>query len=308
MAHQEPIDTLGGFPKPGQVFVDEAKFEDEMEAIFAASDPETGILGPNSMSWEVYSQTVVWFGALRASLLQTLHPGIATALVEKSTADNAKRLETTIAFFDGVVFGTVDEARKLARMLHAKHMGVSGTIRAPGGVFAGGDRYEGNDLEALWWVLATILDTAVLLYERYIRPLSPAEKDRLMTELPLIGAMFGIPRAALPADWASFRGYFSAMIEGPRTAVTESGRAAAASVLAVSGPSPVVRMVRALSIAWLPDRAREAHGLALDARTRAVAAVGDRFVRTYLAVQPARKRRAKGFIDARIRLGLSPLP
>lgn len=308
MPDQKPIDALKGFAEPGQRLVGPDVFEEELEAVLSACDPQVGILGPDSVSWEVFSQTAVWFGAMRANLLQTTHPGVATALVEKSKADTSTRLETTIAFVDGVVFGTVEQARELAHMLHGKHMAVSGRIKVAGGVYAEGDAYEGNDLEALWWVLATLIDTAVTLYDLFIRALSPAEKDRLIGELPPLGAMFGIPRSVLPADWASFRAYFTAMLEGPRTAITDTSRAAAANVLAVSGPSPMLRLVRAMTIGWLPPAVREGYGLRWDAKARAVSAAGHQLVRAYLKLQRPEKRRAQGFLDARIRLGLSPLP
>lgn len=295
-------------PAPYELLVDADVLEAEMEAVFASSDPDVGILGPDSVSWEVYSQTAVWFGAMRANLLQTTHPGVAAALVEKSTADTSTRLQTTIAFVDGVVFGTVDEARALAEMLHGKHQAVSGSIGADGGVYSAGDRYEGNDLEALWWVLATIVDTSVMLHGVFVRPLSTAEKDQLITELPRLAAMFGIPSRALPADWTDFEAYMQWMVAGPRTHIGETGRAAAANVLAVRGLSPLLRMVRAMTVGWLPPAVRAGYGLRWSAATRALSAVGHGFVRVFLAVQPARKRRAKGYLDGRRRLGLSELP
>jgi len=308
MTDTEPKGPLAGLPVPGRDFISAEVIEAEMQAAFDGCDPQVGLLGPDTLSWEVYSQKAIWFCAMRCSLLQCTHPGVATALVEKSSADSATRLQTTIDFMDGVVFGTVDRARSLAMMLHGKHMAVSGTLSEPGGVHAVGDAYEGNDLDALLWVLATIFDGAVMLYDRFVEPMSRADRDRLIGELPPLAAMFGIPRVMIPADWAAFEAYFEAMLSGPRTHIGDTARRAAQNILQVSGPSPMHRLVRAMTVGWLPPAVREGYGLSWDLPTRAMAKVGHGVVRAYANLQPARNRRAKGFIDGRVRLGLPPLP
>lgn len=300
--------VLGRHPAPGDAFIDADALESSMQALFERCDPQVGILGPDTMSWEVYSQKVVWFGAARCNMLQSTHPAVAAALVNKSTADTSTRLETTIAFVDGVVFGTLDQARELAEMLHTKHMAVSGTLDAPAGEFVAGDPYEGNDVEALWWVLATMIDTTVMMYSMFLRPMTDAEKDRLIAELPILGAMFGIPASALPADWAEFKAYFRAMLAAPRTEVRADGLAAAQNILQIKGFNPMMRLVRAMTIEWLPPAVRAAYEINFDLKTRMTSKLGHAFVRVWWALQTRRSRRAQSFIDARLRLGLPPVP
>lgn len=332
------MDTLMNQPKPGEVLVGEDELERALQAAFDRADPAVGIFGPDSISWELYSQKAVWFGAMRANLLQASHPGVAAALVHNSKADVALRLQTTIAFVDGVIFGTVDEARALARRLHAKHAAVSGVLSQAAGVHERGDPYEGNDLEALIWVLMTIIDTVVLLYEEFVRPLAPADKDRVLQELPQLAAMFGIPARALPRDWAGHEAYMREMVEGPRTSVGDDGRAAAASVLKPTDralelevlgrtidlswlPRPAAGLfrrldpqramfvaVRAMTVGWLPPHLREAYGLDWGPRARRRAAVFRRLLRAAMHLQPPRMRRAAGYLEAYRRLGLTPRP
>ncbi|MCA9713734.1 MAG: DUF2236 domain-containing protein [Myxococcales bacterium] len=328
------MDTRAQYPAPQEKLVDEGELERVMQTVFDQADPVVGIFGPDSISWEIYSQKAVWFGAMRANLLQASHPGVAAALVNNSKADVALRLQTTIAFVDGVIFGTVDQARELARRLHAKHAAVSGVLTQSGGVHERGDPYEGNDLEALLWVMMTIIDTVVLLYEEFVKPLAPADKDRVMQELPQLAAMFGIPARALPRDWAEHEAYMREMYEGPRTSVGDDGRAAAASVMTPTDraleldvlgrtvdlswlPRPAAGLfrrldpqramftaVRTMTIGWLPPHLREAYGLDWSPPVQRRAAVFRRVLRTAMQLQPPRMRRAAGYLEAYRRLGL----
>lgn len=331
------MDIRGDQPQPGEVLVGEDELEQALQAVFDRADPVVGIFGPDSISWELYSQKAVWFGAMRANLLQASHPGVAAALVNNSKADVALRLQTTIAFVDGVIFGTVDEARELARRLHAKHAAVSGVLSHSAGVHERGDPYEGNDLEALIWVLMTIIDTVVLLYEEFVAPLSRVDKDRVLAELPQLAAMFGIPARALPRDWAGHEAYMREMYAGPRTSVGDDGRAAAASVMTPSEraleleifgrtvdlrwlPAPAARLfrrldpqramflaVRAMTVAWLPPHLREAYGVEWGPRARRRANLARRLLRAAMRLQPPRMRRAAGYLEAYRRLG-RPVP
>ncbi|KIG16113.1 hypothetical protein DB30_04985 [Enhygromyxa salina] len=322
-------------PAPLERVVDADELDRSMRDVFDVVDPNVGLFGPDTISWELYSQKAVWFGAMRANLLQASHPGVAAALVNNSKADVGLRLQTTIAFVDGVVFGTVDQARELAMKLHRKHEAVSGMLDQGAGVYQQGDPYEGNDLEALLWVLMTIVDTAVLLYGELVRPLSREHKDQLIRELPRLAAMFGIPERALARDWAGHEAYMRMMYQGPRTAVGDQGRKAAASVVTPSelplvfelfgqtvdlswlpsGVATVARRVdprrlmflavRDMTTGWLPPHLRDAYGLDWSPRTQRRARLLCAALRTAMRLQPDHMRRAEGYLEAYRRIGSS---
>jgi uncharacterized protein (DUF2236 family) len=172
----------------------------------------------------------------------------------------------------------------------------------------------------------TIIDTAIVLYEEFERPLSTADKDRVFEELPRLAAMFGIPKSALATDWAGHQAYMKAMYEGPRTQVTENGRRAAASVLTppdkplklhlpglrvlrnLSPERIAFRAMRAMTLSWLPSQLREAYGVRWDRSAQRKAKVLRYLLRPAIRLQPREARRAQGYLDARRRLGLPALP
>ena len=62
-------------------------------------------------------------------------------------------------------FGSTEQAVAAARHLHRRHSGIRGQLPETAGQFAEGSAYEANDLAALRWVYATLMDSALLAYE-----------------------------------------------------------------------------------------------------------------------------------------------
>ena len=76
-----------------------------------------------------------------------------------------------------LTYGTDDEARKAAGRINAIHGEVSGTLGETAGVFSACTTYSASDPDLLAWVHATLVESIPLAYERFVRPLSQAEKD-----------------------------------------------------------------------------------------------------------------------------------
>jgi uncharacterized protein (DUF2236 family) len=216
------------------------------------------------MMWHIDKEAVIFLGAGRALLLQLAHPWIATAIAEHSPvlADPIGRFHRTFNVMFTMVFGTTEQALAAARRLHQRHRRVSGRLAQAAGPFAANSRYEANDIAALRWVHATLIDTALVIYELVCPPLSAEERERYWTEARLFAAFFGIPQADLPQTWAGFAAGNEAMWRSDVLTVSDQARNIAEAVLSGAGTRlPIPSWYRALTARLLPVRLREDFGL-----------------------------------------------
>src|SRR6516165_3232630 len=183
-------EAIGTSLGPSRV-VGEADLEREFAIIRnAAAESCEGVFGPSSMMWHIDKEAAIFLGAGRALLLQLAHPWIATAIAEHSRTltDPIGRFQRTFNVMFTMVFGTTEQALAAARRLHQRHAGISGRLTVALGPFAAGSRYQANDAAALYWVHATLIDTALIAYELVCPPLAAAERERYWGEARLFAA------------------------------------------------------------------------------------------------------------------------
>ena len=121
----------------------------------------------------------------------------------------------------------------------------------------GAPRYQANEVNALLWVYATLIESAVLAYESILSPLTPEEREGYYAETKTFAALFGIPSEVLPADWAAFEAYNPSMHASDALGVNALSRELAHGVLHGAGSRvPVPRWYRALTASWMPERLR----------------------------------------------------
>jgi uncharacterized protein (DUF2236 family) len=139
----------------------------------AAVESCAGVFGPSSIMWHIDKEAAIFLGPGRTLLLQLAHPWIAAAIAQHSQtlADPIGRFHRTFNTMFTMVFGTTKQALGAARRLHRRHAGISGTLPEAIRAFAGGSRYGANDVAALRWVHATLIDTALVAYELVCQPL-----------------------------------------------------------------------------------------------------------------------------------------
>ena len=131
------------------------------------------------------------------------------------------------------------------------------------GPFAAGSRYEANDVAALRWVHATLIDTALVAYQLVCQPLSAEECERYWADARLFSAFFGIPQDVLPQSWADFADANQQMWRSDALTVSKEARKIAGTVLSGAGTRvPIPSWYRALTARLLPARVREEFGLA----------------------------------------------
>lgn len=241
----------------------------DSEALLAAVaartvDPVAGIFGPDSVSWRINRESALFLGAGRAALLQLAHPWVAAAIAEHSTVMDRPiaRFHNTFRIVFTMVFGTLDQALAAARHLYTLHTRIHGEMSENVARWKRGSHYEANEIAALRWVFATLVESAVLAYEWIHSPLTPAEREQYYEECRILAGLFGLSAASLPESWEDFAAYNCAMHASDELGLNDRARAMAHNLLA--GAGSWVRLpfwYRALTAQWMPERFRKEFAL-----------------------------------------------
>ncbi|SPE18139.1 conserved hypothetical protein [Candidatus Sulfotelmatomonas gaucii] len=239
--------------------------ESLLAAIAAGTpDPKAGIFGPNSISWSLNCESALFLGAGRAALLQLAHPWVTASLAEHSAVmdDPIRRFHNTFRVVFTMVFGTLDQALAAARHLYTLHTRIRGAMPEDVARWKRGSHYEANQIAALRWVFATLVESAVLAHDCVLPPLAAAEREQYFQEWKTLAALFGLPAASLPEDWPAFEAYNNAMHDSDELGVSGKARAMAHNLLA--GAGSWVRLPNwycALTTEWMPERFRREFAL-----------------------------------------------
>jgi uncharacterized protein (DUF2236 family) len=202
------------------------------------------------MARRVHREGVLILGGGRALLMQIAHPMVARGVAEHSNfrADRIDRLLRTLRPTLAIVFGTEGQARDAAASINRAHERVTG----PG--------YAAKDPDLLLWVFGTLVDTSVMMHERFVRPLRRTELDAYYEDMRHIASLLGVPAAAMPGTIEGLRGYVSEMCA--TLTVTEEAREIATALFRSRAATwPVLGSVRALTAGLLPDQLRRQFGL-----------------------------------------------
>ena len=244
------------------------------------------------MARRVAGEGVLLLGGGRALILQVAEPGVAAGVARFSSYREApwRRLYRTIDVTTRIVFGEGPESAEAAAGLRRVHERIRGRDDS-------GGAYRALDPRLLMWVQATLLDTSVLIYDRYVRRLGDDERAAYYEEMKPVGEAYGIPRRRMPRDWASFREYFEEMVaRGLR--VTPATREVADSVLSPELPfparlpaRPAVEALRLLTVGTLPGHLRESLGLEWGPLRERLLAASQGTIRRLLPLAPGPLRR-----------------
>src|SRR5690349_2347036 len=131
----------------------------------------------------VHREYVVALSGPRALLMQAALPEAFEALFAHSSSfdEPYERLARTAEVMNTIVFGPKTEADRMTRKVRAMHRN------------AGVDRPDW-----LLWVLATLVDSALVVYDRYVRSLDDEARDRYWQEYKQVGRLFALTDADMP--------------------------------------------------------------------------------------------------------------
>jgi uncharacterized protein (DUF2236 family) len=297
---------------PASVAVTEAGLERELAMVQSAAVNEmAGIFGPESVCWRIDREAAVFLGAGRALLLQLAHPWVAAAIIEHSRtlSDPIGRFQRTFNVTLSMMFGTTSQAFDAARRLHRRHAGIRGNLTEGSGAYAAGSAYLANDVAALRWVWATLVETALLAYELIAPPVSAEDRERYYAESRLFAALFGIPQDSLPQRCADFVGYIDEMVGSQRLSVSHAARHIAAELWAGAGIGRATPLwYRALTARLLPLRLRRDFGLSYGPPEERSAEWATAVLRHVYPWIPASLRYVAPYHEARSRFAGRPRP
>lgn len=221
-----------------------------------ASREAAGLFGPGSVSWRIDRELIVLAGGSCALLMQAAHPSVAAGVAQHSdyATDPFGRLFRTLTSSYSVVFGSLTDANATLRRVNAIHAAVRGKR-------ADGAAYSAQDPEALLWVHATLVDTALRVYARFVRPISPEVAQRYHEESARVAVALGVP--AVPARLDELRSWMEAMITDGTVRVTPEARVIAQTVLYPTRFPPRLAWDAAhlVSIATLRPELRRQYGI-----------------------------------------------
>jgi len=249
-------------------------------------EPRSGFFSPDSVFWRVSREMIALAVGGRALLMQVAHPKVAAGVAQHShfKDDPMSRLRRTMNTMWSITFDDMPGARAALARITAVHSTIRGIV-APGEMSVAGAPYDAADPGLLLWVHATLIDSGMLAYHSFVKPLSSDEAEQYYRDSKVFARLFDIPESIIPPSLADFQQYVNAMVAGDQIAVGPTARSLAKDILYPSPwfMKPAGPMFRLVTAGLLPVELRAAYGLDWDARRAKRFALA---VRTIWAVRP----------------------
>jgi uncharacterized protein (DUF2236 family) len=252
------------------------------------TDPvhDDGLFGPDSVTWRVHLEPVLWVAGMRALLLQSLHPRVMRGTYQNSALFDPKkawpRFQRTVQFVGTRTFGSTAEIEAAAARVRRLHA----TLR-------GHDPDTGTDFrldlpENLLWVHACEIDSYVDVARR-AGVLDDADADAYVAESVRAAQVVGLDPVLVPASRAQLAAYFDRV--RPSLRLTDEARLGVGGLLRPQPEAPataavVLSTIAGLAFGTLPRWARRLYGLPGLPTTDAVTSVALRLTRGATTLLP----------------------
>lgn len=214
---------------------------------------DTGYFDSKSLIVSTWREKVLLLGATRALLLQLAHPKIAAGVLAHSSfqEDPVKRLNRTTSAMMTVVFGKKSEADQTLKNLKNIHLQIKGK------------NYSASDPKLKFWVLATLIDTTLVIYELLVKSLSIKGKENFYKESKILDKLFGVPDKLIPPSFIEFENYLEKEISSGEIKVLLSTKKAVKLIIKpkIFHLKPIAYLANLLASATMPPRLRKAYGL-----------------------------------------------
>lgn len=214
---------------------------------------EPAYLHPGSVHWRVYKNPIALaIGGVAAVLLEFADARIRSGVWDHSTykADPIGRSKRTgIAAMVGV-YGPQSAARRVIQGVTNMHSRVSGAT-------PDGETYKALDVELLDWVSATAAYGFLNAYDRFVSPVSEADKTRFYEEGGPIARLYGVRYS--PKSTADFLGMMDKLVDRfePHPIVEEFLAIIQSGQAAPNMPKQLHRALARASVSLLPPIVRE---------------------------------------------------
>jgi uncharacterized protein (DUF2236 family) len=223
---------------------------------------------PGTVFWKVNSEAVVSLAGARALMLELAHPLVAAGVANHSDfrGDPFGRLFRTMQTMATIMFTEADSAAQAIRHFNGCHTKVKGKLTETVGPYSAGAHYHAADPLLKLWVLATLYDSCLLVYDQFVKPLSAEDRENYYRDGLVLGELLGIPRDMMPSTYVGFAAYVETMIHSDTLAVGETARKVATALFAPPLFGPFVRLGSFVGLGLLPEKIRSAFGFEWDER------------------------------------------
>lgn len=167
-------------------------------------EPDPGLFGPRSVTWQAHADPMMWIAGIRALYLQALHPRAVRGVTQNSDfrQDAWGRLLRTADFVGTTTYGTTRAAERKAARVRKIHSMLSATD--PGT----GERYGVDEPGLLLWVHCAEIGSYLHVLRRSGFPFTDGAADRYVDEQRASARLVGLDPDAVPADGAALAAYF----------------------------------------------------------------------------------------------------
>jgi uncharacterized protein (DUF2236 family) len=251
-------------------------------------EQDLGLFGPDSVTWRLHAEPILWFAGYRALLLQSLHPRALAGVLQNSNfrEDPWGRLIRTARFYGEVIYGDSGRAERAGSRVRRIHARLGGTDPETGGAF------RVDEPELLRWIYVTATESFCTTAQRAGLGLPPADVDRYYDEQRRVAELVGLDRDDVPADAAGIEAYYESV--RPDLRCDDDVRATARFLAAPTFPwglgwTPVRPLwwgVSAYAFSLLPAWARRMYGLPGLPTTDLAATLTSRSIRSVIRALP----------------------
>lgn len=178
---------------------------------------DTGLFGPDSVTWKLHREPVLLLGGLRSLYLQALHPRAVAAVAQNSgyRSDPWGRLNRTSEYVGTVIYGSTAEVEAAGSRLRRLHSRMSAVDPATG------ERFRIDEPDLLRWVHVTEVESFLTTGRRSGLKLTDAEVDQYYTEQVRAAEVVGLDPSTVPSTAAEVAAYYERI--RPELGVTKDG-------------------------------------------------------------------------------------
>jgi uncharacterized protein (DUF2236 family) len=251
----------------------------------------------SSVLRRVQREQVIALSGPRALLMQAAHPVAFTGFFMSTGAleDPYRRLQRTARVLDTVIWGSRADADSATAAVRRIHATKRGTLPEAVGRFPAGTPWAADDPELLLWILATLADSAWVVYGRYVRTLKRSERDSYWQDMRVIGTLFGLRDVDMPQTSDELEEYIAEMINGDVLHVSEQARELGIEIV-LNPPvpllaRPLLELANFITVGLLPGKIRRQYRLGWDPMRAVTLRLGAEYARRLLVpVLPGRVR------------------
>jgi len=172
---------------------------------------DRGLFGPDSVTWRIMGEPVLWVAGFRALYLQALHPRVMRGTWQNTSfarpGESWGRFVRTAEFIGVRTYGTTDQVARAGRRIRKIHASLTGTE-------PDGTRFRLDEPELLLWVHCGEISSYVDVVRRSGVGLSAADLDAFVDEQRRSAAVVGLDPGTVPATVAELDAYYERMRAG----------------------------------------------------------------------------------------------